>query len=329
MAVSKEQIIALLALPNMGHARVWKFINAVREDIADNELVDALNDLGFTGRKGSRYSRSDVDVALEYANGVVEDAADNGIGIVTCLDKDYPTSLKQYKNNGGESKAPLILYFRGPLSLLEKDLITVIGSRECHRSIQQSAAYIAREFVMRGFAIVSGLALGCDSAAHQGALDVHGQTVGVLAGGLADKVIYPKDNQGLAQEILARGGLLISEYAPSAQPSRYSFVQRDSIQAAVADATILIASKIDGGSMHASKECTRIAKPLYALEYRDKNAPPAVLLEGNASLIREYGAQSINAFSASREELQKRFDDIASYIRHAKTMARQGPSTLI
>ncbi len=369
MSLSKEQIIALLSLPNMGKVRVLHFVNALKHQIADEELVDSLNEYGYTKRKAERYTQRDVDAALGYARSIVEQSEEYGIGIVSCFDRDYPSVLKQYKGMRGglqalqepqsereekaayetsalrewrgsqevsaqrelrglqepssllDVKSPLIVYYRGALSLLDNDLVTVIGSREELGVLQRSSSYIAREFVKRGFAIVSGLATGCDSAAHRGALQANGQTIGVLPGGLVDKVIYPKENLGLSHDILAQGGLLISEYAPNTRPTRYSFVQRDTLQAAVSQSTILIASKVDGGSMYACKECYRIGKPLYALEYRREIAPPAELIAGNACMMQEYGAQSINAFSRSKEDMKKRLDDIAAFIRHTKSEA--------
>lgn len=300
-----------------------QILNAVPFDVADSELFDVINEHTRSKSKPTPYTKKDVELALAYAYDIVEKSEQNGIGIITYFDADYPSTLVEYKNNTNKQISPPILYYKGNISLLANDLVTVIGSRDCDNTLFRTSSYIASEFAKRGFPIVSGLALGCDTYAHKGALKADRQTIGILAGGLSDSAIYPKENIDLAQEIIEKDGLLISEYAFNKNATRYTFVQRDLIQAAVSKATILIASTINGGSMHASKECSRLKKSLYAMEYREEKNIPKLQIEGNACLIKEHNAKSINAFSSSKEDVNMLLDKIASDIRDVHTEPKQ------
>jgi DNA protecting protein DprA len=96
--------------------------------------------------------------------------------------------------------------------------------------------------------VVSGLALGIDAAAHAASIGHGGPTWAVLAHGL--HTVSPSSNRELAKQIVERGGALVSEYAPGQHAQRHYFVERDRIQAGLADAVLVIESGIDGGSMH-------------------------------------------------------------------------------
>lgn len=107
---------------------------------------------------------------------------------------------------------PLLLWYRGDLSITNLPGFSVIGTREATPEGIVGGIYLAGEFAKRGFNIVSGLAIGCDTCGHKGALKVKGKTTAILANGLDNDSIYPPENKYLAEEIVQNGGLLISEY---------------------------------------------------------------------------------------------------------------------
>jgi DNA processing protein len=165
--------------------------------------------------------------------------------IISVLDDRYPVLLK------ATFDTPFFLYIRGQWSPTPLKSIAVIGTREPTEHGAIMASRISTHLAANGWSIVSGLAVGCDARAHEGALSVNGHSVAVLAHGL--HTIAPKQNQKLAEAILNKGGALVSEYAFGVEPHASYFVKRDRIQAALSKAVVMIQSDKAGGSMHATK----------------------------------------------------------------------------
>ena len=142
--------------------------------------------------------------------------------------------------------------------------------------------YFARALAEKGINIVSGLALGCDTAAHKGALEAKGLTTAILGGGL-DK-IFPSENTTVAERIVNNGGVLLSEYPVGKETDPYTLVARDRLQAALSQAILVIQTDVNGGTMHAVMSAVATCKPIFAVEYR--NNLPGKLIGGNQSLIQ-------------------------------------------
>lgn len=159
---------------------------------------------------------------------------------------------------------------------------------------EKAASFLAYSFASRGLNIVSGLALGCDTAAHQGALKTGtGKTIAVLGNGL--DTIYPPQNTDLAAEILEQGGLLLSEFEIGTNAANYTFVERDLIQAGISKAVIVAQTKIDGGSMHAAIAASYTGKRVYSVKYTDPQLDHSDYCNGNHELVQNYGASYIIA----------------------------------
>lgn len=152
-------------------------------------------------------------------------------------------------------------------------------------------------YAIHGINIISGLAVGCDSIAHESALSVGGTTTAVLAGGLDN--IYPKENKGLADRILSNSGLLLSENPVFTQTNKYNLVARDRIQAALGNATLVIQTSINGGTMHAAKATLVAEKPLFVVDYKDNSAD---VVQGNLAL-KSSGAHEISSSSWKENSL--------------------------
>lgn len=199
----------------------------------------------------------------------------------------YTTKRDEYKTKvPNRKRAPHYLLYRGDISLLNKNNfrknIAVIGLLNPTIDIINREKRIVKEIVRRGGNIVSGLALGCDSVAHRTCLENNGKTIAVLPSKLDS--ILPKENIGLANEIVANGGLLITEYynEPIEKfelSARY--VERDRLQAYFSNSIVLTASyrhsnkkdsqypldgiKRDSGSRHAMKIAGDIGRKRYVL----------------------------------------------------------------
>lgn len=232
--------------------------------------------------------------------------------------KSYPKSLKDYSSKK-LLDIPPNLYIEGDPQLLNSDIITIIGSRECDSVFTDTAYFLAKEFAKRGFTILSGMALGCDQKAHEGALDAGGKTIGVLAHGLDTRVFYPKANLPLARRAVETGSLLVTTYQYYTKATKLSFVARDYLQAILGDATIVVAAKRNGGTMYAARETLRLGKPLYSVSYHDLDLNEKYQTSGNKHLRACEGTIDLD-FMKDGDQMSQQLDYIANTIRNRKNL---------
>jgi DNA processing protein len=183
--------------------------------------------------------------ALEAATGQLDEMERYSARALSPLDREYPKLLSATKDD------PFLLYVRGTLAVEQEQSIAIIGTREPTSHGQQTAIRISQFCVEQGWSVVSGLALGCDSIAHQATLDAGGHTVAVLAHGL--QMIAPASHRKLAESILEAGGALVSQFRFGEKVQRQQYVQRDRVQAGLARGVIMVQSDVKGGSLHASR----------------------------------------------------------------------------
>ena len=141
--------------------------------------------------------------------------------------------------------------------------MAIIGTRDPVNFVGRSLYRMAGRCADRSLAVVSGLALGCDAAAHAGSLARGGKTIAILPGGVG--TVYPPQHQDLAESIVRTGGLLVSEYPEGTPVKEYTFVARDRLQAALAAGVICGQAGREGGAMHACRHAVRMGKPLAVL----------------------------------------------------------------
>ena len=148
-------------------------------------------------------------------------------------DKLYPIRFLERKG------LPERFYYKGDISFLNDfRSVAIIGSRNAPKEAILSAYASGQYAAMEGFAVANGLAVGCDTAALRGALSEGGRCVAVLPCGL--DMVVPSVNEYLAQEILEKGGCLISEYAAGTEPEKYRYVQRDRLQSGLSEAVLIV-----------------------------------------------------------------------------------------
>lgn len=146
---------------------------------------------------------------------------EENVQVVLKEDKSYPEKLKEI------ASPPYILYLKGEKSVLRGQNIAVVGTRSYTSYGKEAAFYLTKKLVYQNFGVVSGLAKGIDSFSHRTCLDEGGRTVAVLANGL--ERVYPRANEGLAQDIIDGDGALISENPLGVNVRRYHFPQRNRI----------------------------------------------------------------------------------------------------
>ena len=189
----------------------------------------------------------------------LEKLKDNKIDLVAFWDERYPYLYKSIKN------PPVYLYCKGDLSLLNQQSVAIVGTRKCSDYGKKIAFRTAKELVSHDFTIVSGLALGIDTAAHEGAIAANGKTISVL---VDVHNIYPKENILLSEKILETGGLLFAENIPGTELREGLFVARNRLQSGLSLAVFPIESNIDGGTMHTAKFAKEQGRLLYCPDLR-------------------------------------------------------------
>ncbi len=153
----------------------------------------------------------------------------------------YPSLLKEIQN------PPLKIYVLGELPTEQKPRIAIVGTRKASLQGQSIAKEMARKLAGAGAVIVSGLAMGIDTSAHEGTLSVNGQTIAVLACGL--DTIYPRQNENLAKKILDFKGAIISEYPSKTPALPHQFLERNRIVSGLSIATIIIEAPLESGAL--------------------------------------------------------------------------------
>jgi DNA processing protein len=219
----------------------------------------------------------------------LEWASKPGRAIITLQHQHYPALLREIVGS------PPVLYACGNLALLATPQIGIVGSRNPTvpgvETAQQFASYLAN----RGYTITSGLALGIDAAAHQGALSATGATIGVLGSGL--EKIYPAQHQQLAYEI-ANQGLLLSEFPPNTAPKGGHFPQRNRIISGLSMGTLVVEASIGSGSLITAKFAVEQGREVFAIPGSIHNP----LARGCHQLIRQ-GAKLVETAQDIIEEL--------------------------
>lgn len=292
--LNTELVLTLQQLPGIGNKTIFKIAEQVKSPLTSlSELCEFWASL--KGKKFESITSEDLEDAYRSANRIIKRAEIEGVGIMSYFDSEYPEILKSCVSEDGKLDPPIILYYRGDTKALEKPGIAVIGTREPTPNGEKAGIHFAGEFAKRGYNIVSGLAVGCDTTGHKGALGVGGTTTAFLANGLDWDSIYPKENLELAKQIVANGGLLLSEYAIGQSCGRYGLVARDRLQAGLSVATIVVQTGISGGTMHAVNATLASNKPLFAVEYRTPSDYNNEKTQGNIMLIRDKGAYPLKS----------------------------------
>lgn len=294
MALKTEYILTLQLLEGIGNKTIFKIVDQITTPIESlTELCAFWRTL--KGKKYQNISDDDILDANAAARRIISNSERNDIGLISFYDPEFPEILKSCTDETGKLDPPLLLYYRGDISVLKKPGVALIGTREPTPNGVKAGEYFASEIAKRGYNIVSGLAIGCDTTGHRGALLANGSTTAFLANGLDWDSIYPKENLELAKEIVEKGGLLLSEYAIGQSCGRYGLVARDRLQAGLSYATIVVQTGIKGGTMHAVNATIASKKPLFAVAYNSPQDTNHEKVQGNSMLISEKGAHPLRS----------------------------------
>jgi DNA processing protein len=235
---------------------------------------------------------AEIKRSLNTTDRIIEQSEEKGFEAVTCFDEDFPPQLRKIYQHG-RNVSPLILYYKGNIrKACSVPGIAIIGTRRPTKEGVQMGEYFGNFFASKGFNIVSGLALGCDAAAHRGALAAGGFTTALVAHGL--QYIFPEENTALAAKILAGDGVIITEYPVGTLCSYKTLIERCRLQAGLAAATVVIQTDDKkGGSMHAVRTAIENGKPVFAVEYKDIALQNHPMIGGNVQLLENNRAKPL------------------------------------
>lgn len=217
-----------------------------------------------------------------YAKVYLENLQALEINLICKYDESFPKKLL------GLEDCPFFLFYKGDISLANQKSVAIVGTRLPSNYGRMVTEKFSKELARAGAVIISGLAYGIDSIAHRQALKENGKTIAVLGSGLNN--IYPSDHADLAREI-ARKGLLITEYSPSAKATRYSFPARNRIIAGLSDGVLITEAGIKSGTLYTRDYALDYGKEMFAVPGNidsDKSSlPNEIICTGQGMGVRE------------------------------------------
>ncbi|MFB3895875.1 MAG: DNA-processing protein DprA [bacterium] len=211
------------------------------------------------------------ELALE-----LDEIQHNQIQVIPIDSNRYPKLLKNIPD------APMLIYLMGSIIPEDERSIAIVGSRSASELGQEIAHNLARALVQQGITIISGLAIGIDTAGHQGALSADGRTIACLGSGFSR--IYPPENQELAQQI-PQSGAIISELPPKTTVESKFLLMRDRIIAGLSKAVIVIESEEDGGAIYTARKANKYDRQVLYINWHKF---PGVLEEAQSKYIQNY-----------------------------------------
>nr|MBF0220819.1 DNA-protecting protein DprA [Desulfobulbaceae bacterium] len=281
--------LTLHLTPGLGPAGVRTLLDAFETPA---RIFSASNKelLQVRGIKKSVVESLIKSAPFKLAEQELEKAKTLGVEIISCQDERYPSLLGQIYN------PPVVLYVKGRSDLLNRPSIAVVGSRAATSYGLKIARQLSAELSGR-LSIVSGLALGIDTAAHHGALEAGGSTIAVL--GCSLDITYPPQNSRLARLIENSNGAMISEYPFQTKPDAFRFPARNRIISGMALGVLVVEAAERSGSLITARQALEEGREVFAIPGR----VDSIKSSGTHRLLKE-GAKLVHTIDDILEEFQ-------------------------
>lgn len=288
MSVSNvERLIYLTHLLNIegiGPLKVLSIISRFNkfEDILSSNIHDLIKIDGINKTLAYKihYSFSDIVYSRERVEKTLNSLAKINARAITFWDEDFPELLKKIYY------PPLILYVIGKFEEQDKNSIAIVGTREPTNYGKLVAEKFAKELAQNNISIISGMARGIDSIAHQSTLDVGGRTIAVIGSGL--DVIYPPENKKLFSKICETGAV-ISEYELGTKPDAQNFPRRNRIISGLSLGSIIVETRVNGGAMQTAAYAIDQNREVFAvpglINSKQSEGPNTLIQRGEAKLV--------------------------------------------
>ena len=270
--------LALNSLPNVGPVtvkRLWNHFGSARAVWeADEENILKIEGITKPVLKSFLENRKQINLEAE-----LEAILKSKIKVLTLEDEDYPTGLKNVYD------PPPVLYVKGEILKADEKALGIVGTRKASRYGLETARKLALELASLGITIVSGMALGIDTAAHKGALEAKGRTIAVFGCGV--DVLFPPENKDLAREI-ELSGALVSEFPVGTKVEKGYFPRRNRIISGLSLGVIVVEGHYDSGAMITAKLALEYNREVFAvpgsIEISQSKGPHWLIKQG-AKLI--------------------------------------------
>ncbi|MGX2949959.1 DNA-processing protein DprA [Ursidibacter sp. B-7004-1] len=247
------KLLALLQVPQLGAQKIGRLLNEIDFTVFCNYGREQLRQIGWNEKQIQRWFNPDwrwIDTALQWAELPQQH-------LISLFDSHYPFLLRQI------STAPPVLFVKGQLDALSLPQIAIVGSRDYSHYGEYWAGYFAGELVKNQIAVTSGLAIGIDGFCHQKALAENGITIAVLGSGLDQ--VYPNRHKKLAENIVAKGGALVSEFFPNQPPLAENFPRRNRIISGLSLGTLVVEATLNSGSLITARYALEQGREVFAL----------------------------------------------------------------
>ncbi|MCU0795880.1 MAG: DNA-processing protein DprA [Akkermansiaceae bacterium] len=251
-----EALLSLNALPKIGPVRIRRLLDhfgcAEKVLKADKDRLMRIDGIGPELAEILLNASSLCDPVAE-----LKELRERGLSVITPEDPDFPATLREAYDR------PILLYVWGKLEERDRHAIGIVGTRRASIYGKNSTQKLSYHLARSGFTIVSGLALGVDTFAHEAAIAAGGRTVGVIGSGLAR--LYPGENMALAEKIADGHGAIVSEFPLHTPPDKQTFPQRNRIVAAWSKALIVTECPTWSGSLITANLAAEYGRPIYAV----------------------------------------------------------------
>jgi len=280
---TEEEILARVRLNAVSCMRTDWLLRLIEvyggaREVLSKSQADLSADGGLSQETAANFT---ADLASADPHKELEAARKAGVRVLTALDEDFPALLKTIYD------PPLALYVKGSLAS-GRAPVGIVGTRHPTDYGARSAARLSRELVKAGLAVVSGLAHGIDTIAHEAALKSGGVTWAVLGTGL--NTIYPGENKKLAEKIVEGGGALVSEFPMAAGPLAVHFPRRNRIISGLSHATVVIEGDFKSGSLITAKAALEQGREVLALPGPVDSVMsrgPNMLIKNGAAMVED------------------------------------------
>jgi len=287
---STEACIALNMLAHMGPVRLRKLLEVFETPerilAAKRSALRAIDGIGNEVAEQIANWESTVDLSAE-----LERVREFGAEVITAQSPTYPRQLREIH------APPIVLYVWGELTERDQHAIGVIGSRRTSHYGAECAKKLSYQLAYAGLTVISGLARGIDTAAHQGALAAKGRTIAVIGSGLMK--LYPPENAALADKIRSGNGAVISEFSMMIEPDRQTFPMRNRIISGWSHGILVVEAGLNSGALITVAQALEQGRSVYAVPGHI-NAPTA---HGSNRLIQQ-GAKLVMDASDILGDLQ-------------------------
>ncbi len=254
MDEQKKYWVGFNLVKGIGSARMRALLQAFEN--AENAWKASATDLENAGLSARLIENISILQAKDTLEQTWANIQANDIQVLTWEDEEYPRRLKEIE------QPPPVLYLRGQLSEADQWAVAIVGTRRVTAYGRQVSEEIARQFVQNGITVVSGLARGVDSIAHQAAMSNEGRTLAVLGSGLDQ--IYPPEHRKMAEEITQRGAL-ISDYPPGTAPEAANFPPRNRIISGLSQAVVVVEAGEKSGALITAAFATDQGREVFAV----------------------------------------------------------------